>query len=455
LAAERGVRVRARASVCGPVAPESEIACATMRQRHAVFVAFHVPPEASSSGVLRTLKYIRYLDELGWRVTVISPAVSAYEVTDPALEAQLPSSCRVERTPYLNTKRNLSLFGRYPALLAVPDRWLGWLPWGVAAGRKISEIDPFDVIYSTSPHATAHLIGWRIARTSRRPWVTDFRDPWFEEPPEPGAPTGPVFRTIDRWLERRVIERCTHVVTSTTQLRDLLRERYPQLPPAKVTAILNGYDEADFARLPPPGAGNSDRLLIVHAGSINPEFRDPRPLLRALRIAADRSSIDIARVRLRFLGGGEFGESATMRETLAACGVGGAVEFVGRVTYDEALREFGRADVLLLLQASEDTINLVPAKLYEYLRAQKPVLALVRPGAAAEILATTGGGWAVDPRDTEALTRGVADVYEAWRTGTLQAHSADLAALRQFDRKVLTGQLATVFEEALRSVGHG
>ena len=432
-----------------------ESTCATMTQRHALFVAFHVPPEASSSGVLRTLKYIRYLDELGWRVTVISPAPDAYEVTDPALEGQLPSSCRVERTPYLNTKRDLSLFGRYPALLAVPDRWVGWLPWGVAAGRKISKADPFDLVYSTSPQATAHLIGSRIAQTSRRPWVTDFRDPWFEEPPEPGAPSGTVFRAIDRWLERGVIERCAHVVTSTTQLRDLLRQRYPQLPADKVTAILNGYDEADFVGLPPPVTGNSDRFVIVHAGSLNPEFRDPQPLLRALRIAADRGTIDIARLQLRFLGGGAFGESKRMHETLAASGVGSVVEFVGRVAYDEALREFGRADMLLLLQASEDTINLVPAKLYEYLRAQRPVLALVRPGAAAEVLATTGGGWAVDPRDTEGLTNAIGYAYEAWRTGSLQARTADLAALRQFDRKVLTSQLAAVFETALQSAGRG
>lgn len=425
-----------------------------MNQRHALFVAFHVPPEASSSGVLRTLKYIRYLDELGWRVTVISLALDAYEVTDPALEAQLPSSCRIERTPYLNTKRDLSLFGRYPALLALPDRWVGWLPWAVAAGRKIGKADPFDVIYSTSPHATAHLIGSCIARTSRRPWVADFRDPWFEEPPEPGAPSGLVFRAIDRRLERGVIERCAHVVTSTAQLRDLLRQRYPRLPADKVTAILNGYDEADFAGLQPALVGASGRFLIVHAGSLNPEFRDPRPLLRALRMAVDRGAIDMAHVRLRFLGGGAFGESATMHETVAALGFDKVVEFVGRVAYEEALREFGHADMLLLLQSSEDTINLVPAKLYEYLRAQKPVLALVRSGATAEVLATTGGGWVVDPRDAEALTQAIGRAYEAWRAGTLQARTADLAALRQFDRKVLTGQLATVFEAALRSAAH-
>src|SRR5229473_4827401 len=80
--------------------------------RHALFVAFHYPPEASSSGVLRTLKYSRYLPERGWRVTVITPHTSAYTVCDSQLEEQISSSTRVIRTPYLNIKRHLSVRGR-------------------------------------------------------------------------------------------------------------------------------------------------------------------------------------------------------------------------------------------------------------------------------------------------------------------------------------------------------
>ena len=88
---------------------------------HALFVAFHYPPEASSSGVLRTLKYSRYLPEHGWRVSVITPKESAYSVRDPKLEDQIPPATKVVRTPYLNTKRDLSIRGIYPALFALPD----------------------------------------------------------------------------------------------------------------------------------------------------------------------------------------------------------------------------------------------------------------------------------------------------------------------------------------------
>src|SRR3989442_4839363 len=162
--------------------------------RHALFIAFHYPPEASSSGVLRTLKYTRFLPEFGWRVSVIAPDTAAYDVCDPSLEAQIPESVRIVRTRFLNTKRHLSWRGIYPALLALPDVWIGWLPWAVAAGRRLIAADRVDLLYSTSPHATAHIIARRLASSSRKPLVTDFRDPLIEDPPEPRVPSGAVYK---------------------------------------------------------------------------------------------------------------------------------------------------------------------------------------------------------------------------------------------------------------------
>lgn len=410
---------------------------------HAIFVAFHFPPEASSSGVLRTLKFVRYLADHDWRVTVIAPTVQAYEVCDPSLEVQLPASTRIVRTPWLNTKRHLSVGGRYPALLALPDNWIGWFPWAVATGRRILRSEGADLVFSTSPHATAHLIAWRLARAGGLPWVADFRDPWIEDPPEPGAPNGPVYRRLNRWLERRVIERCDAVVVSTNQLRDTLRSRYPAQPSGKIRSILNGYDEMDFAALP-PAAPPGRRLRIVHAGSINAEFRDPVPMFQALGNMIRSGIAHPAEFEIRFIGGGPYAQAQRVHAAIAAAGLEGSVVFLPRVPYDESLRELGAADVLLLLQASADTVDLVPAKLYEYLRSQKPVLALVYPGAVTDVMARTGGGWSADPR-TPALEATLAEIVADWRDGRLGSRAASLDALRCFDRRALTAELAGVF----------
>ena len=417
--------------------------------RHALFIAFHYPPEASSSGVLRTLKYTRFLPDFGWRVSVIAPGADAYDVRDPALEAQVPAGVRIVRTRFLNTKRHLSWRGAYPSLLALPDVWIGWLPWAVRAARRLAAADPIDLIYSTSPHATAHLIARRVQATTRKPWVTDFRDPWIEDPPEPGSPDGRIYRSVNRWLERDVMRHCAAVVASTLHLRDQLRERYPDLPGAKFHFIANGYDEADFAALPRSDRA-SDRLRIVHAGSINAGFRDPRPVFAALGRLIRQGGLRAHECEIRFVGGGAYGASEEVRQAIEAAGLGASVTLVPRVPYEESLRELTAAD-LLLLQASDDTVGLVPAKLYEYLRAGKPVLALVRAGAVSEIMDETGGGWAADPRMETELDAALADAVAAWRAGRLAERGANLDILRRFDRHALAGELARLFDDVAQS----
>jgi Glycosyl transferase 4-like domain/Glycosyl transferases group 1 len=414
------------------------------RLKHALFVVFHYPPEASSSGVLRTLKFSRYLEEFGWRVTVLTLRRDAYAVTDEKLEAQIPETVKVVRTAFLHTKRHISVRGRYPAILAVPDAWIGWYPWAVAAGRELVAEDPADLVFSTSPHPTAHLIARTLSKRAGVPHVIDFRDPWYEDPPEPGTPA--IVQKFAPWLERKVVTSAAHAVTSTVELRDLLRARYSNDPPEKFTAILNGYDEADFAALPDLQRTASERMLVVHAGNINASFRNPCPLLQAIARAGRQGRLDPARMLLRFIGGGPHADSERMKQCVANTGLAGSVEFLPRVPYGEALAELAKADLLLLLQASEDTISLVPAKLYEYLRSLRPVLALVLPGATTEVLARTGGGWVASPRNETELEGAVVDVFEQWRNGTLRIKHADPDTLRQFDRRYLTGQLAKIFD---------
>jgi len=415
--------------------------------RHALFVAFHYPPESSSSGVLRTLKHTRYLGRFGWRVTVLTLDRKAYQVTDSKLEEQIPPDVRVVRTPFIDVKKHLSIHGSYPSFLAIPDRWSGWWPWAVAAGRRVLRGDPVDVVYSTSPHATAHLIALSLAGRAKLRWVADFRDPWYEEPPEPE--TTWLAQIAARRLERLVAGRADLIVASTTRLRNTLAARYSGKPTEKFIAISNGYDEADFTSVLVPSAPPPDEFLIVHAGSLSASFRDPRPLFEGVRRASRSGLVDPSRIRFRFLGGGPFGESLEMREAVKAAGLSSRVEFIPRVSYETSLAELSRASMLLLLQASSDTVDLVPAKLFEYLRVGRPVLALAPSGATAEVLSETGGGWVVDPANIDGLSNAIVTGYQRWIGGDLARITAIPSALEQFSRERLAGVLAAQFDALL------
>ncbi|MBE9527341.1 MAG: glycosyltransferase family 4 protein [Proteobacteria bacterium] len=415
--------------------------------KHALFVAFHYPPEANSSGVLRTLKFTRYLSEFGWRVTVLTVKPSAYEVVDTTLTAQIPNDVRVVHTKYIDTKKHLAIAGRYLSILAVPDRWIGWLPWAVKAGKRLLRDEKFDLIFSTSPLGTAHLISTQLSKYSGLPLVIDFRDPWYEEPAEEGMPW--INHFFAPKLEARVIKQASNIVTSTQQLRNLLLDRYPQKAKKNITCVLNGYDEADFEELPDPKRSPNDPFVLVHAGGINPEFRDPIPLFKTIHGLAKEGKIKLEKILIRFIGPGDFANSPVMEKAVKDLNMENVVEFLPRVPYKQALTELANANILLLLQASEDTIGLVPAKLYEYLRSQKPVLALVYPGATQEIMEETNAGWSVDPRDTDAMAQSFLSMYKHWQAATLDKKAASLESLVKYKRRELTGQLAEILNSSV------
>jgi len=243
-----------------------------------------------------------------------------------------------------------------------------------------------------------------------------------------------------------VIQRADRVLASTERLKNMLAARYRIEPPSKFATIPNGYDEEDFAEVPRPDGNSRMEFLVLHAGSVNPHFRDPRPVFAAAREAADAGDLELSRLRFRFLGAGPFGDASEMRDSIHAAGLDGRVEFIPRIEYARTLAELTRADLLLLLQDSPDTESLVPAKLFEYLRAGRPVLAVGRPGASAELLATVGGGWASDPRVRGALRSGLSRAYRAWQEGTLGQTAADPTVLKRFSRQQLTAELASRFD---------
>jgi glycosyltransferase involved in cell wall biosynthesis len=226
----------------------------------------------------------------------------------------------------------------------------------------------------------------------------------------------------------------------------MLAIRYPTKSGRAFVAIPNGYDEEDFAAVGDLGEPSLDELLIVHTGGISQDFRDPRPMFEALREAAAAGLVDLSRIRIRFLGGGPFGESSAMQQAIERAGLLFRVEFGPRVSYETSLAELSRAGILLLLQASLDTVDLVPAKLFEYLRAGRPVMALVPEGATAEILRDTGGGWVVDPRDASGLRQTIVAAYQRWANHHLGSLTADRAALAKFSRERLAEALAAQFD---------
>lgn len=418
------------------------------RQRHALFVAFHFPPEASSSGVLRTLKYANYLLDYGWRVSVLSVNEDAYEIIDTSLSQQVRSEVTVYRTKYVNSKTQLSIKGIYPSILALPDRWMGWKWWAIPKGMEINNRDPYDLIYSTSPHASAHTIASALQKKLKIPWVMDFRDPWYEVPAEQGTPW--LVHQYARKTEARYIKQADSVVTTTRELSHALRQRYA-LMSHKFCTIYNGYDESDFSKIGIKKEQKNDKLRVIHAGSINDNFRDPRPLFDALGQLMSQNLLSADEIRIEFFGPGQFAHSETITQSIQQNNLQNSIGFHDRIPYQQALEKMVNADLLLLLQASEDTRSLIPAKLFEYLRTQTPVFALVQSGASEELVTELTAGWAIDPHNQLGVQDALANMVGLWRAGQLAQNCCQLSHIQQYSRQRLTKQLAQLFDSVYQA----
>jgi glycosyltransferase involved in cell wall biosynthesis len=410
--------------------------------KRVLMIAYHYPPEGMSSGVLRTLKFSKYLPEQGWQPHVLTLKESFYPVRDEGLLKEIRAEVVVHRTLGLDSSRHLAISGRYLSALSVPDCMVGWLPFGVARGLRIIARDRIDAIYSTSPQPTAHLIAATLKLATKLPWVADFRDPWIEEGWHP-RPHSLRYR-VEAALESLVMRQANRVTVTTDRLRHEILARYPELPRDRVAVIFNGYDEEDFADLheaPRPAV-----FELLHAGLITPEYRDPLPLLRAVRAGLERGTLDPRNVRVTFLGAGRYVSSHAFSDQVRELGLEPVVRVVARVPYGQSLQQMMDAALLLLIQASDDTRNLIPAKAFEYLRSGRPILALAHEGATADLVRETGGGIVVDPREPGSVEDAMGRLYRQWHTHTLP-RPLDLGRIRRFDRASLTAELAVLLDD--------
>ncbi len=405
----------------------------TLLSSKVLMVAYHFPPQAGSSGLLRSLKFCRYLPQFGWMPTVLTIDPRAYERTEGSQMAEIPAEVNVIRAFGLDSQRHLSLGGRYLSYSALPDRWVTWLAGAIPAGLYNIGKHNIDVIFTTYPIATAVLIGYILHRLSGKPWIVDFRDSMTEE----GYPEDRLRRRIYRWIERKAIQHGSRFIFTAPAAVRMYLERYPNLSPDQCLLLPNGYDESDFEGLAPQPAVHA-QLRLLHSGLIYPWERDPRPFFRALaRLKAEGEiSSDTLSIDLRATGGAE----AEFKKQVGELGIQDVVHFLPALPYRASLQDAAEADSLLLLQAA-CCDHQIPAKAYEYLRLNKPILALTtHNGNTAGLLNEVGGATIADIADDDAIHAALLRFLTQVRAGT---HSLPLPAkYRSYSRRVQAEQLA-------------
>jgi len=427
------------------VAPHSE----TDPLGNVLIIAYHFPPQAGSSGSLRTMKYCRYLPEFGWQPAVLTPHSRAYEKIDEKSVNLIPKGVPVICSFAMDTKKHLSVGGRYLRYTALPDRWVGWVFGGVPAGLCAVRKHKIDVLCSTFPIVSAAVIGLCLQRFTGLPWVLDLRDPMSQD----DYPDDPLVRRVWSHVERACIRRVSRVIFTAEATRRMYLERYPEfLKPEMCVLISNGYDETDFRDLEVPAIGpvpTGRQIRLVHSGLIYPVERDPRPMFRAVARLKKMGRLMADRVQIVFRAPGS---EDLYRKLLAERDIEDLIALEPHVPYRQALQECAQADGLLLFQAADCDMQ-IPAKAYEYLRIGKPILAMTtHTGETAALLREVGGSTIVNIASEDEIYDGLSSFVDALRAGTHPVPDKD--KIRRYTREAQAGQLARVFDELKENTLH-
>ena len=410
-----------------------------------LIVTVYFPP-AGGGGVQRPLKFATHLPELGIETHVLAPDDPKWIHRDD--ELQPPTLAWVHRARYLGPKgrkpaeelhgtaglervtRQVQLAGRR---LLVPDENVSWNLTAIPAAIRIVRSEGIDAVITTSPPSSVHLIGAAVQKATGVKWVADLRDSIVAHPHRRAESF--LVRAKeqgDHAVAKLVASRADAIVAVSEAIADEMRERTPK---GYVHMIANGSDFDDFAGLERKA---SDRFRVTHAGSFFGK-RDPRPFLAAVK----ESGLDD--IVVRFLG--DF--RSTDREWAQTQGFGDRLELIPYAPRRRSLELQRDSEALLLLipDAGGRGRGVLSGKVFEYLAAERPIIAAVpTDGAAAKLIRDANAGLVVAPDDVAGMAKVLRDLHAQWKVGTLADTQLNDDWRRKVSRRTRVEELAALLE---------
>jgi glycosyltransferase involved in cell wall biosynthesis len=445
-----------------------------------LIVAYHFPPAITVGGI-RPAKFAKFLSRFGWRPFVLTIAEDHLGETDPErledvrgvpilrtrvwptilqlavrlkhaffppqpqADREQPAGRRVvlrdcgpvrRSPPALNYTLNRVL----TSIFELPDREVGWLLPAIWKGYRLIKNKGIQVILSTSPPATAALVGACLSKLTGARLVLDLRDPW-----DLHAAKGQDVRTwfsdwIEQWLEGWLTRSADRVITATEHYTAFLQAHFSDLPKNTFQTIWNGFDADDFTigkvRL------RDDRTFVLSYLGTFYMGRSPKELLQAVGSLIRNHRIGREEIRIHLLGDVYEAEGIPVTEMIRQNDLNGCVRLSKAVPYKESIAQMQQSDVLLLFAPQQ--YYSIPGKAFEYLAANRPILCVGDAGATADLIRRTRSGIVVDPRDVHEIEAAIWRLYSAWKTNGRSTIQADA---RQFERSALTQRLAAILDE--------
>lgn len=420
-----------------------------------LIITYYWPP-MGGGGVQRWLKTTKYLREFGWEPIIFTANKGEGAFVDEKISSEIPENIETHR---VNIWEPFKLYKKFtgknqdkslvPGEVAsndqswshklsvwirgnffIPDARMFWINPSVRYLNRYFRNNKVDVMVSTGPPHSTHLIALKIIRKHPIPWLADFRDPW----------TNIDFYDklkLTKWadkkhhqLESLVLQNADRIITVSQNWA----QDFSQRSGVGVGVIINGFDPQDFEE-----AGKlplDEKFTITHAGSLN-EDRNPPVLWEALGELCKENPGFGQSLELHLIGQVTPGAI----ESLERNGLTNNYTVIKHMPHSRVIIRLMKSQVLLLLLNNTPNVEgIIPGKLYEYIGSGRPVLCIgSKTGDAARIIAETQAGRVVDWSEKEKIKGSIMEWYQAFREGGIRVQTSNY---QKYSRRLLAGKFA-------------
>lgn len=410
--------------------------------KRVLFIAYHFPPLAGG-GTFRSLKFVKYLPEFGWWPTVLTTNTKNYWAYDESLMNEIPEAVKIIRAGELDpfylqvilSKIGLGkLYQKIKDRFFIPDEKIGWIPFAYRKAVKELRKRKYDLIFSTSPTPCAHIIGMKLKKIFKIPWVTDYRDLWTLNPEYPYSINSKRF--MRESAKERAIARISDTQIHVT--RGNINSTYDHYlnNSKRLDLIYNGFDIP--TNISYTTTENPQDLHFVYTGTFYGE-RNPKALLQAISNLSFQNPQISSRLFFQFVG----------KSNVDIINESKKLDIHDRVQYSLNMK---RSDIDLLYQKANILVLIIPknqdhiltSKIFDYLIVKKPILAIIPDGEAKEILQKADLGFFANPDSPEDIKNQILHLYHLRKADQLHVEP-NMEYIQQFHRRNLTKQLAEVF----------
>jgi len=437
--------------------------------KNLLIIAYYFPP-SGGPGVQRVLKHIKYLPQFGWNPIIYTVKDAQYPAYDYSLVDELPKDIMVYRSkifePYnfyrkivgiknsdpvdvniikkvgqkLTWKEKFSEFIR--ATFFIPDARMFWYFSGKKELKRAIKENKIDAVYNSAPPYTTALIAKKVKKILNVPWVAGFRDPWSDFIASPKRWFIP--RAIERHLEKSVYQKADKIECAWVGIIIDAMGKFPDLDESKFHYIPNGYDSEDYPEVNWEG---NDRFTLTYTGSMYGK-RNPSALFQAIEKLLKENLIKKEDFVIKFIG--RFGRE--IHEMIENTSFQESIKVISYLPHKESLVELLKSDALLLIvDESKESEEIVPGKVYEYIGTKKPILTIApKNGAVAQLMNETGIGLVAHQSEIDEISDNFLRLFSLWQNRG-EKLKINESAISKYERRESTRQLSTLLDELAKT----